>query len=393
MSNQNKTKKIVPSNVLGSASAMATTGNDSWSTPMQQYKGFKPLIDALSGKNRLKIWDPFYFNGTAAEYMAQVFNSDIIHEDRKVDLVPFQLPAFAQNTDMIFTNPPFSIAKKVLVWMLSLGIPFIACLPVAVATNKRTNPLIRQHKIQIIRSNGRIAFELSGSPEDSSKKTGTRDTQWYCYGLSLPADVQYRYVGSLKGKMGDVLCLGNSNKKRKHHCQVARFNINNILAKSEYKVGSAQPITTSVIVSASMSKNGLLGTKRKSDRIEGPEEKNQKSGEKNRKHQKVDRPTFTYQQQKRDYKQTCDPLNTDQQKAFNHWYESTLNTVLEEPRAEIVLKDLWDHWKQTHNTKFIKKKQLIVAMESKGHPLATPKRRGNPIVFYDIAFFLTMQSS
>jgi len=216
--NSEEKTQFVKNNMKGSASAMATTGNDSWSTPKSQYEGFKPLIDALSGGNRLKIWDPFYFNGIAAEYMAQVFkNSDIIHEDRKVDLVPFQLPNFAAGTQLIFTNPPFSIAKQVLEWMLSLKIPFIACLPVAVATNKRTNPLIRQHKIQIIKSNGRIAFEQSGSPKDSP--TGKRDTQWYCYGLSLPAEVQWWYVGSLEGEMGQVQCLGNSNKKRKRHCQ------------------------------------------------------------------------------------------------------------------------------------------------------------------------------
>ena len=52
--------------------------------------------------------------------------------------------------------------------------------------------------------------------------------------------------------------------------------------------------------------------------------------------------------------QTCDPLSTEQQNAFNHWYESTLNTVVEEPRAEIVLKDLWNKWKETHNKKLIK---------------------------------------
>jgi len=211
--------QLVPSNVLGSASAMAAAGNDSWSTPLSQYEGFKPLLDALSCGNRLKIWDPFYFNGTAAKYMAQVFkNNDVIHEDRKVDLVPFQLPAFAAGTELIFTNPPFSIAKQVLEWMLSLKIPFIACLPVAVATNKGTNPMIREHKIQIIKSNGRIAFELSESPEDSPT-TGKRDTAWYCYGLSLPAEVQWWYVGLLEGEMGNVRCLGNSNRKRKRHCQ------------------------------------------------------------------------------------------------------------------------------------------------------------------------------
>jgi hypothetical protein len=101
----------------------------------------------------------------------------------------------------------------VLEWMVSLGIPFIACLPVAVATNKRTNPLIRKHKIQMIKSNGRIAFELFESSKDSPK-TGKQDTQWYCYGLSLPAEVQWWYVGSLEGEMGHVQCLG-SNKKRK----------------------------------------------------------------------------------------------------------------------------------------------------------------------------------
>jgi len=87
--------------------------------------------------------------------------------------------------------------------------------------------------------------------------------------------------------------------------------------------------------------------------------------------------------------QTCDPLSTEQQNAFNHWYESTLNTVVEEPRHEIVLIDLWNKWKETHDKKLIKKKQLIVAMASKGHPLEKPRRRGSgkkPTIFYDIVF-------
>ena len=195
--------EIVPNNILGSASKMCTPGGDSWTTPLTQYKGLKPLIDLVSMGKRLTILDPFYCDGSGGKYMAQTFNNSvIIHEDRKIDLIASQLPEFAQNTDLIVTNPPFSQARSVVEYMLSLKIPFLCLLPVSFATNKTTNPLIWEHKIQIIRTNGRIAFEKPGSNE--AGQTGSRDCQWYCHGLDLPAEVQYWCVDKLHYQIKDV---------------------------------------------------------------------------------------------------------------------------------------------------------------------------------------------
>ena len=191
---------IVKNPNLGSASKITTKGGDSWTTPKSQFSKLKPLVDALG--RCLTIWDPFYMNGKAGEYMKQVFGCKIIHEDRLISLTPFEIPEFAVKANLIITNPPFSKSKEVLKWLISLKKPFMALLPDAVATNSGTNDLIADNRVQLLRVQGRIAFE---NDRGILGKSGSRNTQWYCFGLSLPAElVQFSYVGKLDGKTQDV---------------------------------------------------------------------------------------------------------------------------------------------------------------------------------------------
>ena len=67
---------IVKNPNLGSASKITTKGGDSWTTPKSQFSKLKPLVDALG--RCLTIWDPFYMNGKAGEYMKQVFVKFVI---------------------------------------------------------------------------------------------------------------------------------------------------------------------------------------------------------------------------------------------------------------------------------------------------------------------------
>jgi hypothetical protein len=149
---------------------------DNYTTPLNAFQD----LATFKQRHHTTIYDPFYNDGKAKEYLKTVFpDCDIIHEPK--DAFSW-LPDF----DVIISNPPFSMKDKVLRWLMDNDKPFMLLLPVNHICNKGYKRLANFDKIQYIIPNGRYNFV-----EDSKKNSAWFNVIWYCYKCDLPNQVNF----------------------------------------------------------------------------------------------------------------------------------------------------------------------------------------------------------
>jgi hypothetical protein len=150
---------------------------DNYTTPLRAFQD----LQAYKPTHCIRIYDPFYNEGKAQEYLSSVFPScEVIHEDKDAF-------TWFPDCDIIITNPPFSIKNKVMKWLMDADKPFMVLLPVNQMCNKNFKKLKNYNEIQYIVPNGRYHFEIRG------KKTEANwfNVLWYCYKCNLPKDINY----------------------------------------------------------------------------------------------------------------------------------------------------------------------------------------------------------
>lgn len=152
------------------------TKNDCYTTPKFAYKSIKPYVP----KN-ISICDPFFNDGKCGEYMKEVFDTNtIIHTDADAfDNIP--------DSDIIITNPPFSIKYKVLEYLVSLDRPFMCILPITSITTKLFRTVKNYDKFQFIFPSGRINYEKP----DKTMKGSWFFSVWVCYKMNLDSQIVY----------------------------------------------------------------------------------------------------------------------------------------------------------------------------------------------------------
>jgi len=201
--------KIMDDAYHGSASdlqkikASKSTAKDSWCTPRSSFIEIQPIVSALAAHGSLNICDPFYSDGSAMDNMIKAFgpNMNIIHQDKLVSLQPGTIPRFMYEAqiDLIVTNPPYSMKKEVLEWLISLKIPFMALMPASVAFNQTTSQIFDNH-LQIIRlRNARVKFQRPVSSDTSGPPP--RDHAWFCSGINLSRMTHWRTGDTLKEQL------------------------------------------------------------------------------------------------------------------------------------------------------------------------------------------------
>ena len=95
-----------------------TRENDNWETPKEAYEDVSSLIQDKT------VWDPFYSQGRAAAFLMEAGAREVIHEKRDAfDWSP--------ECELIVTNPPFSIKKKCLAYLLEKRKDVLILLPLA----------------------------------------------------------------------------------------------------------------------------------------------------------------------------------------------------------------------------------------------------------------------
>ena len=126
-----------------------TRENDNWETPKEAYEDVSSLI-----KDKV-VWDPFYSQGRAAAFLMEAGAKEVIHEKKD---------AFSWNPDceMIVTNPPFSIKKKCLAYLLSLGKPVLILLPLVDICSKWFGEVVGDHLYHLFVPKKRYSFLKEG---------------------------------------------------------------------------------------------------------------------------------------------------------------------------------------------------------------------------------------
>ena len=123
--------------------------NDGWESPPEAFLDVRELI---VGKI---IWDPFYSQGRAAAFLMEAGAKEVIHEKRDAfDWSP--------ECELIVTNPPFSIKKKCLTYLLSLDKPVLILLPLADLASVWFREVVGEHQYHLYVPNKRYAFLKDG---------------------------------------------------------------------------------------------------------------------------------------------------------------------------------------------------------------------------------------
>ena len=149
--------------------------DDEYNTPNYAWENIKHLLP----KDKI-IWEAFYADGKSGDYLKELgFNVT----QGKIDFFNDEtLPEY----DIIVSNPPYSICKKIMPRLLKLDKPFILLMP----SCKINTSYFREYKdsgLQIIIPRKRIHFIKNGI-----QTTGCSfDCFYYCYKMNLKKDISW----------------------------------------------------------------------------------------------------------------------------------------------------------------------------------------------------------
>jgi len=155
---------------------------DDYNTPLYVWE---MLLDYLNLDKNTKIYEPFYSNGVAKNYLAKLGYNNVIHENMN----------FFDNYDkydyeIIISNPPYSIKKNILKTLYNIDKPFVLIVPTAIISKLYMKTIFGKDidKLQFIIPNRRIQFErLDGY----NQKRTAFDTIFLCYKMNLQKDIVY----------------------------------------------------------------------------------------------------------------------------------------------------------------------------------------------------------
>ena len=129
--------------------SFGTPSSDSWESPPEAFMDVSGLIQDKT------IWDPFYSQGRAAAFLMEAGAKEVIHEKRDAfDWSP--------ECELIVTNPPFSIKKKCLAYLLSLGKPVLILLPLADLASVWFREVVGDHQYHLFVPKKRYALLKDG---------------------------------------------------------------------------------------------------------------------------------------------------------------------------------------------------------------------------------------
>lgn len=150
--------------------------NDEYNTSREMWESISQFIP----KNKV-IWEAFLLNNYTSKSMDYLteLGFDVVGSP--------ELDFFSTNLgDIIVSNPPYSIKKKIFQRLSELDKPFILILPVSTITKQFVKKLHRE-KLQIIVPDKRMQF-LKG--EDQLKRCYF-DTMYLCYKMKLEKDITF----------------------------------------------------------------------------------------------------------------------------------------------------------------------------------------------------------
>ena len=151
--------------------------HDDYMTPISAWKD---IIDYIPKDKR--IWEAFYGDGESGRHLEKLGFKNIIHQP---------IDFFEEDRgDIIVSNPPFSLSKKIMKRLLVLDKPFILIFP----SYKINTQYFREWKdkgLQIIIPRSRIQFtkKIDGETPNNYKSSCNFDCFYYCYKINLEKDI------------------------------------------------------------------------------------------------------------------------------------------------------------------------------------------------------------
>jgi len=152
------------------------TKHDDYMTPKSAWVAVQQYIP----KDKI-IWEAFYGNGDSGDHLAELgFN--VIHN--KEDFFA------GKQGEVLVSNCPFSLSKKIMYKMLEYDMPFMMIMPASkICTNYFRE--WRDKGLQIIIPRKRIHFIklVDGKVPEKWKNACNFDCFYYCYKMNLPSDI------------------------------------------------------------------------------------------------------------------------------------------------------------------------------------------------------------
>jgi hypothetical protein len=151
--------------------------HDDYMTPKSAWEDIKDYIPQDKA-----IWEAFYGDGQSGRYLNEL-GFDTIHEP---------IDFFEEDRgEIIISNPPFSLMKKIVPRLIEIDKPFILILPVSKITTQYFRAF--KNKLQIIIPRHRIQFDkkVNGASPETNKKACNFDCFYYCYKINLDDDITW----------------------------------------------------------------------------------------------------------------------------------------------------------------------------------------------------------
>ena len=151
--------------------------NDKYYTPKSVWEDIKDYIP----KDKV-IWESFYGDGKSGDYLKEL-GFEVIHEP---------IDFFTNNKgDIVVSNPPFSMCKKIINRLVNIEKPFILLLPVQKMCFQYFMAWGKNNKdFQIIIPKRRIQFDYEGK-DVSKKRVSKFDCLYYCWKIGLENDINF----------------------------------------------------------------------------------------------------------------------------------------------------------------------------------------------------------
>lgn len=138
---------------------------------------WKLILPYLEGYNT--IYEPFYCTGKSGDILT-TFGFEVIHKDED-----FFLHYKQYDYDIIVSNPPFSIKKKIFDTLREIDKPFIMIVPVSTMTKHFFQSKYKNQDITFLIPPKRMQFSKSGKDLDRC----WFDCVFVCYKLGLDKQI------------------------------------------------------------------------------------------------------------------------------------------------------------------------------------------------------------
>ncbi len=150
--------------------------DDDYETTEKIWKMVLPYM-----KNYVSLYEPFYCSGKSGEILKSL-GLNVIHKDED-----FFENYMKYDYDLIVSNPPFSLKKKIFHTLHKINKPFIMISPISIISKVYFREKYQDEDISILIPPRRLQFSKNGKDLDSS----WFDSVFICYNLGLDQQIIY----------------------------------------------------------------------------------------------------------------------------------------------------------------------------------------------------------